>query len=308
MAKAGRKYFISKQPPTRIRKLSPAEFQVFVAIKELGAPTVRQVRDFLAELPPLSLAVDRSPETLEHDSRQAPTYNNINTLLLRMRAVGAIRFLDLEDGSERRLLMEWDFNDTLEYCVRLAVRDYLSYKPVIRRIAPVLLDVMFAPHDASERRQMQLFLEDELKKVAARAIAEAEAADAPSADISKRSRAVRPPGAPGKRGRRKAAPSDPASSNGAGSDTSKATRRARKPAPAAPEPSEASPAPTPDSAVAMPTPLSSATPLTQSASQPDAAPAAEDRPASEPSQSSESNTPDGLRPSASASPSLPSTE
>jgi len=123
-----------------IRKLTPAEFQVFIAIKELGAPTIKQLREFLAHLPPLSASIERQPEKLHQAKRAVPSYNNINTLLVRMVAIGAIDFTRPDSGGIRRLIMMWDFNETLDHCVRWAVRDYLAYQPAILRVLPAILE------------------------------------------------------------------------------------------------------------------------------------------------------------------------
>lgn len=120
------------------RRLSPAEFQIFVAAHTLDKPTIHEVREFLAQLPPLSISLRRTKSPANASRGAMPSYNTVNTLLLRMLASGAVALEDQEDAVARRIVPLWDFEQTLTHTIELTLRDYLAWKPLLPRILEIV--------------------------------------------------------------------------------------------------------------------------------------------------------------------------
>lgn len=147
MPKAGDSFYISTARAEKLRKLkklSPSEFQVFLAIRELGNPTIRELQEFLAKLPPLSVVLEKHPEAVLDTHRKRPTYNNVNTTLLRMQEAGAVSFLVPYGGGERRLMTLWPLAETIAHCIHVALRDFLAFKEANSHIVPAIVQEIAA--------------------------------------------------------------------------------------------------------------------------------------------------------------------
>jgi len=169
------------------RKLSPAEFQVLVAIHQLGRPTIREVRQFLAQFPPLSVSLRRSPGSPDTSRGIPPSYNNINTIVLRMLASGMVEIVDQAEDGSRYLVPLWDLEPALAHSVALAVRDYLVWKPLIPAALGAILDQISRRYSSDEEADLRRTLESEVAQALERWRSTA-ASDAHSSPTARRTR------------------------------------------------------------------------------------------------------------------------
>ena len=150
------------------RKLSPAEFQVLVAVHHLGRPTIREVREFIGQLPPLSVSLRRSSGSPDTSRGVPPSYNNINTIVLRMLASGAVSIVDQAENGSRYLVPLWDLEQALDHSVGLTVRDYLAWKPLVPRALGAVLDQVARRFTGEEEDQLRRVLETEVAEALSR--------------------------------------------------------------------------------------------------------------------------------------------
>jgi len=165
MPKAGDSFYISSARAEKLRKLkklSPSEFQVFLAIRELGNPTIRELQGFLATMPPLSVVLEKHPEAVLDTHRKRPTYNNVNTTLLRMQEAGAVSFLVPYGGGERRLMTLWPLADTIAHCIHVALRDFLAFKKANSHIVSAIIQELAARCSPEELPGVEAQLHREL--------------------------------------------------------------------------------------------------------------------------------------------------
>lgn len=143
------------------RRLSPAEFQILIAAYALGRPTIREIREFIATLPPLTTALRRTRTPADASRGVMPSYNNINTLLLRMTAAGAVAMEDQEGEIARRIVPRWSLEETLAQCVEYSLRDYLVWKPLVPQALATVLDQIARQYSAAEESALRELLSRE---------------------------------------------------------------------------------------------------------------------------------------------------
>ena len=146
----------ARSVPTR--RLSPAEFQILVAAHTLGQPTIREIRNFLATLPPLTVSLRRTRTPADSSRGIPPSYNTVNTLLLRMAAAGAVELQDQPDDISRRIVPRWNLEEALVLCVAHSLRDFLVWKPLLPLALCTVLEQVARQHPDKEDEELQELL------------------------------------------------------------------------------------------------------------------------------------------------------
>jgi len=163
-APAGKDRHSPETPVAPSRRLSPAEFQALVAIHHLERPTIRDIREFVATMPPLSASLRRGVSGVSVDAPRGalPSYNNVNVVVLRMLASGVVAMAEPDGDGERRFVPVWDLERAVAHTVALSLRDYLVWKPVIPCAVAAILDQVTRKYSHEEEDLLRRSLESEV--------------------------------------------------------------------------------------------------------------------------------------------------
>jgi len=132
---------------------------VLVAAHILDRPTIREAREFIATLPPLSTALRRTSTPSDAARGVMPSYYNVNSLLLRMMAVGAVDLENEEGEHARRIVPLWTLEEALQDSLEYSLRDYLVWKPLIATALETMLDQIARRYSREEASTLRELLE-----------------------------------------------------------------------------------------------------------------------------------------------------